>query len=113
MKWIQATLTFDPDQYNASRIPSHAGVWRVHHCSEVGNPLKTRVEETRLLPPYPCTTKVLRLMVARPYQRGAIVKPIKLAREFDEALRVERDCVHRITYQQPGDIIYFGSTAHA
>lgn len=72
---IQATLVFNCDQIAPYRR-NLCGTWRVHHCSEVANPLSTRVDEIvdRNVP-----IKVLRLMVDRPYRVGVLVNPAKLA----------------------------------
>lgn len=112
MRWIQATLTFTANQYNAGRKDGHAGVWRVHHCSEVGNPLITRVDKDMMLDDFTRLGQpVLRMMVARPYQKGVIVKPILLALAFNEAARKDRASLNRILYQQPSETIYFGKAA--
>lgn len=100
MKWIQATLTFTPDQVNCGR-KGRLGVWRVRGCSQVSNPLITRIDTIG-------GVKLLRLMVARPYQRGVMVKPVNLALEFDAAVRNERTSIEESLHFAARETIYFG-----
>lgn len=115
MRWIQATLTFNALHFNPARR-GKLGVWRVHHCSEVGNPLKIRVDadmltgEVRDGKHVRLGQPVLRMMVARDLQRGAIVNPLKLALEFNDLARAERDSIRAI--ETGRDLLYFGKAAH-
>lgn len=118
MKWIQVSLVFHPEARNVSR-PGGFGVWKVWHCSEVGNPLIIRIDTRERSVLSGCAVraaiqemepfKVLRMMSARPYRANVIVNPRKILREYLEACNTERERVRGIIEHK--DVIYFGSLA--
>lgn len=87
MTLFRLALTFSPTAPNPAR-KNKFGVWRVRHCH-----------------PYPIVAQaifvdegLLCITVARPINRGAVVSPAKLLREYWQHVR-------------SGEIIYFGKAA--
>lgn len=106
MRYIQATLTFDATAVNMGR-KGKLGVWRIARTREVSNPLQMRVDDFTESKHTPYgNRKVLRMMVARHYQRSAMVSPVKLAMEY-----LKLRYLNTIIYEQSGEIIYFGEAA--
>lgn len=90
MEFWMASLTYDPRIYFFGR----RGAWRVHHVTQVGNPLKIRVDKRPNL-----GGPILRLHISpadKGLRKGTVCNPRKLLERWFVHARAERERIDRI-----------------